>query len=71
MYFLVKRHPFEDINPVPALFLHFFSLFFRHFTDFDLKNRKRHVIFALGPYSHALTPYPAYARIAGEKDFGT
>ena len=71
MYFLVNPLLSDNNSGTGATFLPFFSLFFRHFTDFDLKNRKRHVIFALGPYSLAQTPHPADARNAGEKVFGT
>jgi len=71
MYFLVNPLLSDNISGAGSIFLHLFSLFFRHFTDFDLKNRKRHVIFALGPYSHAQPPHPADAWNAGEKDFGT
>ena len=71
MYFLVNPLLPDDISGSGTIFFTFFRFFFRYFTDFDLKNRKRHVIFALGPYSHAQTPHPADARTAGEKEFGT
>jgi len=44
MYFLVKTRPSDGLSGVQAIFLQVFSLFFRHFPVFDLKNRKRHVI---------------------------